>query len=94
MVDLYESLAFPSLRLDRLFRLLPALLARGSDGLCSPAAYPDLQRQHRLSDREITNLRSHRDSGMTIRQLASKYEIHRTTVMNHLKRSKQIDSSE
>ncbi len=45
------------------------------------------QRQKRLTPAEIDALVGDRCGGMTIMALSNRYGIHRTTVMNHLKRS-------
>ena len=49
------------------------------------ASRPRRQHQRRLSSKEIERLSEDRRAGMTVMELADRYGIHRTTVMNHLK---------
>lgn len=46
-----------------------------------------IQKQRRLTEREIEKLTSDYQSGMTIKGLSDRYRIHRTTVYEHLDRS-------
>ena len=48
------------------------------------------QRQVRLSEAHIRELVEARTSGLTIKQLAERFGIHRTTVMRHLERSSPV----
>jgi hypothetical protein len=43
------------------------------------------QHQKRLTSEEVNRLTQDRRAGMTIMELADRYGIHRTTVMNHIK---------
>ena len=54
-----------------------------------PAPHEPRQLQHRLKPDEIDQLVEARKAGATIKELAAKFEIHRTTVMEHLKRRSQ-----
>ena len=54
---------------------------------CPIARVPSLQVQHRLSTVEIEKLVDIYQSGRTIEQLAEDFQIHRTTVMAHLRRA-------
>lgn len=46
-----------------------------------------IQKQRRLTEREIEKLTSDYQSGMTIKRLSDRYRIHRTTVYEHLDRN-------
>jgi hypothetical protein len=45
-----------------------------------------MQVQHRLGPDEVQEPHKRREAGLTIRQLAEEFGIHRTTVVHHLKR--------
>ena len=47
---------------------------------------PRRQRQRRLTTKESNKLADQYRSGLTVRQLAAKWGIHRTTVLRHLER--------
>lgn len=83
-IRLRESLACLSPRLIRALELLPLLLQQAQAG--KPEAVK-LQRQRRLSKDEVAQLASDYKAGKTVRELAELYHIHRTTVMDHLRRS-------
>lgn len=51
---------------------------------------PTLQSQNRLAEAEVQRLVKARSDGLTISELAAEFEIHRTTVMAHLKRAKWL----
>jgi hypothetical protein len=50
-------------------------------------ARPVLQKQSRLAASEVRDMLARRVAGATIAELATQFEIHRTTVMAHLKRN-------
>lgn len=59
---------------------------QGSDGGSSPSAHVERETPKRLSDDEAAQLVQAYRSGATVNQLAEHWGIHRTTVLEHLKR--------
>jgi len=90
MVDLAGRLTNPSSQLERACALLPELLKR-IPGSCRSDR--SAQRQVRLSNVDIRRLVDDRHSGLTIVALAARYGIHRTTVMEHLRRQAKASRS-
>jgi transposase len=65
---------------------LPDLRADPTPERPRPVVPRQLQRQLRLEEREILQLISDYVSGASVPELAARYQIHRTTVIEHLQR--------
>jgi len=83
MVDLRGQLAKTAYKLARVYELLPELWKRK---LIVSGHKVMVQRQVRLDEAEIVKLVDDYRTGLTIMELSRRYIIHRTTVMDHLRR--------
>jgi len=83
MVDLRGQLAKTVYKLARVYELLPELRRRK---LIVTKHKLTVQRQVRLDEAEIVKLVDGYRSGLTVMELSRRYSIHRTTVMDHLRR--------
>ncbi|WP_178138760.1 hypothetical protein [Ferrithrix thermotolerans] len=63
---------------------LEAALGGQREDQCAPRTRRSVQRQRRLAPSEITRLAQDYAAGSTVNQLAMRYGVHRTTVLNHL----------
>ena len=85
-VDLQGRLSNPHPPTLQVVTLLLAIIERPAPRTRSPKRR---QVQHRLGDHAVADLVRRRQQGTTIDELAVLFEIHRTTVMAHLTRSRQ-----
>ena len=89
LVDLVEHLSNPSSTLSSLFGELEVV---GKWPVRSTAANyktesPNQQTQNRLTSEQITELIADYQARSTVLDLAEKFDIHRATVLKHLKRN-------
>lgn len=82
-MTLQLTLARQSYCLGRALKLLPSLIDRR---VLVVKAGAKIQRQVRLSEADIIKLVDDYCSGLTVMELSRRYGIHRTTVMDHLRR--------
>lgn len=83
-MDLPHTLSSTSPQLSRLLEVgLPSTDAAPS----RKVVVRKLQSQHRLSAAVVTELLAAYQAGGSVSLLAKTYELHRTTVLNHLKRA-------
>ncbi len=82
-MTLQLTLARQSYSLARAFELLPNLMERQ---VLVVKTGTKIQRQVRLSEVDIIKLVDDYRSGLTVIELSRRYGIHRTTVMDHLRR--------
>jgi IS30 family transposase len=90
-VDLIEQVSNPLSTLSSLFRALDSeadWLVRSDLTSNCEAALPHHQVQKWLTSNEIGSLVEAYRSGSTVKTLAATFGIHRTTVLEHLKRQK------
>lgn len=82
-VNLQTTLAQHPYCLDRALLILPNLLERK---VLVAQTGTKIQRQVRLGEADIIKLVDDYRSGLTVMELSRRYSIHRTTVMDHLRR--------
>ena len=85
-LKLMECWGRPSPRLIHLLELMTKLKARKSR-TSSAVRSPAIQKQTRLSEAQVKKLIADYQKGSSVSELAKQYKIHRTTVMDHLKRA-------
>ncbi len=74
----------------RLWGCKPPAATGESEHRTTNRAIRERQKQTRLTASEIDHLLATRATGATIVQLAAQFDIHRPTVMAHLKRNKPL----
>ncbi len=74
-------------------RVLPSSAPPLSDKQPTKREKTARQKQIRLTAAEVTRLLDHRSRGATIVELAARFDIHRTTVMAHIKRNSDSEQS-
>ncbi|MCO5330117.1 MAG: hypothetical protein R2694_07985 [Ilumatobacteraceae bacterium] len=82
-VDAQGRLSNPSDALVASCKILPRLLVGPTP---TRHVVVSVRQQHRLGPQDITELVAGRERGATIEALARRFHIHRTTVMEHLRR--------
>lgn len=85
-LKLMECWGRPSTRLNHLLELMTKLKARKSR-TGSVVRSPAMQKQTRLSESQAKKLIADYQKGSSVTELAKQYKIHRTTVMDHMKRA-------